>query len=195
MKIVAVSQRVDHVPNRSETRDSLDQRLTAFLIGAGYLPLPVPNRLKTNLSEWLEINKISRVLLSGGNNIGEYPERDETELMLIDYCALRGIPLVGICRGMQIMAGWAGVALHRVDGHENSSHDIFGDIEGKVLSYHSYAINNCPSTFKVLARSADGEIEAIRHSTLAWEGWMWHPEREDYAGFSKGQERLSGVFL
>jgi putative glutamine amidotransferase len=31
----------------------------------------------------------------------------------------------------------------------------------------------------VIARSEDGSIEAIRHTSLLWEGWMWHPEREE----------------
>ena len=37
--------------------------------------------------------------------------------------------------------------------------------------------------FQVSSKSDDGYIEAIKHKKLSWEGWMWHPEREDV--FSK----------
>ena len=35
-----------------------------------------------------------------------------------------------------------------------------------------------PQTLRNNSCSGDGEIEAIRHLSLPWEGWMWHPERE-----------------
>ncbi len=47
-----------------------------------------------------------------------------------------------------------------------------------VNSYHVYSLRACPDEYAVLACSVDGEIEAIRHRILPWEGWMWHPERE-----------------
>ena len=31
----------------------------------------------------------------------------------------------------------------------------------------------------LLAQSEDGNIEAMIHKELPWEGWMWHPEREE----------------
>ena len=33
--------------------------------------------------------------------------------------------------------------------------------------------------YEILAESEDGIIEAISHKKLPWEGWMWHPEREE----------------
>ena len=45
LKVVAVSQRVDHFPDRNETRDALDQRMITFLLFAGFIPVPVPNGL------------------------------------------------------------------------------------------------------------------------------------------------------
>ena len=51
MKKVAVSQRVDEMPDRGEIRDALDQRLGMFLLTAGYLPIPVPNRMISRASE------------------------------------------------------------------------------------------------------------------------------------------------
>ena len=41
-----------------------------------------------------------------------------------------------------------------------------------------FSMKDCPPGFDVLARSVDGEIEAIRHKMFDLEGWMWHPERE-----------------
>ena len=40
--------------------------------------------------------------------------------------------------------------------------------------------------FQLLAKSEDGNIEAMRHKELAWEAWMWHPEREE--NFSKSNQ-------
>ena len=179
MKIVVVSQRIDFYPNRDEKRDALDQRLIKFLIMAGYLPITVPNSLGNKIKEWIANIPISAIVLSGGNNIGECPDRDETELNMLNYAFNHRLPLLGICRGMQMIAHWSGTKLHSVKGHANTSHRITGEINEEVNSYHLFSLLNCPKNFEILAKSEDGEIEAIRHKSLKWEGWMWHPERMD----------------
>ena len=190
MKIVAVSQRVDHYPDRKETRDALDQRLITLLLVAGFIPVQVPNRLYKALPDgrfdhegldgWLAIIKPEAFVLSGGNDIGQSIDRDLTEGWLLEHASQYQKPLLGICRGMQMMAQWGGVGLRPVQEHVRTKHILSGEIASEVNSYHSFALASCPVDFKVLATSEDGEIEAIRHHSLAWEGWMWHPEREEY---------------
>jgi putative glutamine amidotransferase len=53
-----------------------------------------------------------------------------------------------------------------------------GDRSDEVNSYHNFSLAHCPPGFVVTARAEDKTIEAIRHTILPWEGWMWHPERE-----------------
>ena len=182
---VAVSMRVDVVSSYGETRDSLDENLYRWLTLAGCLPVPVPNTLVEEdlLKEWFDIISPDAIVLSGGNNIGDFKNRDETEIFLLEKSGEKKIPLLGICRGMQMMAVWAGEELHPVEGHVRTRHELKSEVDGfkipkTVNSYHDFGLLRVAENFKVIARNEDGVIEAIRHKNLPIEGWMWHPERE-----------------
>jgi len=162
----------------------LDQRLIEFLLCAGYLPIPVPNSLFAEspegdtFAQWVAAIAPGAVVLSGGNDIGSCRSRDLTENSLLDYAEHNRLPVLGICRGMQTIAVRAGVEQRAMSGHLRTRHTVSGEIVRDANSYHNYVLAACPAGFDVLACSEDGEIEAIRHEALPWEGWMWHPERE-----------------
>jgi len=188
VRIVAVSQRIDDYPDRGERRDALDQALVRFLLACGCLALPLPNALlgeapsgtpcREAFDEWTARVRPEGVLLSGGNDPGGCPDRDSTESLLMEYAEGLRLPLLGICRGMQMMGLRAGASLVRVEGHVRTRHELHGERTGVVNSFHNFALSKCPEDYTVPARSGDGVPEAIRHVALPWEGWMWHPERE-----------------
>ena len=200
MTIIVVTQRVEFHPDRNEQRDVLDGRLVEFLVLSGYIPVPIPNSLYSKRTSkidnrivfdtWLERINPQGILLSGGDDIGESQERDLVENWLLDFAEINCCPVLGLCRGMQMLAVWAGTKLKRVDGHVRTRHVLTGEITDSVNSFHTQSLALCPPNYSVLARSEDNEIEAIRHQSLPWEGWMWHPEREkEFSTFDMGRVR------
>ena len=202
MKKIAISQRVDFLPKRKEVRDSLDQKLIILISMCNFIPILVPNSLvndsknevNTKLENFLRTLAIEGIILSGGNNIGEEIKRDKTERILLNFALKNKLPLLGICRGMQMIANFAGEKLHHVKGHADTRNQLRGSINREVNSYHDYSISKCPNDFKVIAHSLDGEIEAIKHKSLPWEGWMWHPEREEKF-LEEDINRIKNLFL
>jgi|APSaa5957512535_1039671.scaffolds.fasta_scaffold79278_2 N5-(cytidine 5'-diphosphoramidyl)-L-glutamine hydrolase len=184
IKIIGITQREEEVISYEEKRDSLDQKLVQWVSDLGMLPVPIPNNLSSDdLFNWLNLLNVDSIILSGGNNIGESKKRDTTENNLLLWAQNNKKPVLGICRGMQMMSVFSGEGLVKISNHVKVRHSLVMSDDSislptEVNSFHNYGLRNCPKGYRVLAFSDDGSIEAIAHNELNWEGWMWHPERD-----------------
>ncbi len=183
MKLIAISQRVE-ISKHKEVRPQLDIKLFNFIVSSGYIPVPIPyflyNKKKSNilLKKWLKKIKPNGIVLSGGEDIGTNKLRDASEYFLIKFAKKNNIPILGICRGMQILAKYFGSKLFKVKNHVNKNHLIKNKKKQIIVnSFHNLAIKNCPKNFKVKFKAVDGVIESIYSVNFKMEGWMWHPER------------------
>ena len=181
MTTVAITQRVAVIPEYGERRDCLDQAWPRFLHACGLSPLPIPNVLDVAL-EMFRRPDLAGLVLTGGNDLvavgGTAPERDRTENALVDEAESRGLPVLAVCRGMQLIQHRHGIALSRVEGHVASRQTIA--IRGRkteVNSYHCFGAHDSRPPFEVWAVAADGVVKAIRHESRPITGIMWHPER------------------
>jgi putative glutamine amidotransferase len=134
-------------------------------------------------------------------------DRDSLEFLLIELALARKTPVLGICRGQQILNVAMGGSLivdiptelqslvyHRCDGWQNCFHDvnvlgnnllseISGIESGTVTTNHHQAVKRLAKPFKVLATSTDGVIESVGWKEPGTKPWLlavqWHPERMD----------------
>jgi gamma-glutamyl-gamma-aminobutyrate hydrolase PuuD len=179
MKAVAVSQRVVVDPPHSTRRDCLDQVWIKFMVRCGLTPIPVPN----SVGAALEIcRQVDGIVLTGGNDLAAYggdaPERDETENALLDLAERRDVPVLGVCRGMQMIQHRFGTPLRKVQGHVAPRQRI--SIHGRsveVNSFHNFGATEVHAPLTSWAVAGDGVVEAVRHQALRMLGVMWHPER------------------
>ncbi len=153
------------------------------------------------------------ILLSGGDDIhpdffpegfrepihpkaeGIRVERDRFEIMLVKEAMKRDLPLLGICRGMQLLNVALGGTLHQhIEDHSlgERSHELVHEAklaEGSKLaeilgadrigtnSSHHQAVNQVAPILKATAWAEDGIVEAIEHPDKAFAiGVQWHPE-------------------
>lgn len=191
MKIVAISQRVDEIKDYGEIRDALDEQWHALFQKMGAALVPIPNAPES-ITAILERLRPDAIVLSGGNNPVEYggtaPQRDKVDEFLIEYAIQNEIPLMGVCRGMQSIALYFGSTLKKVEGHVATKHEITGEIQRTVNSYHSYAVDKLGAGLCVIAETGQGDIEAIQHRNDSIFGMMWHPER--VKGFDESDIKL-----
>ncbi|QQG36318.1 MAG: gamma-glutamyl-gamma-aminobutyrate hydrolase family protein [Micavibrio aeruginosavorus] len=180
MKIVGISQRVIVNKTYPERRDALAQEWHGFLAAAGLVALPLPNNVVA-VRDLLRQVPVAGFILSGGNDLvkygGDAPERDEVESFMLEQSKKEGLPVLGVCRGLQFMNVHEGGTLQTVVGHVGTRHKL--DNGRTVNSYHNYALAALAPGFSVEHRAGgDGTVESLRHDVLPWRGVMWHPERE-----------------
>ena len=186
MKKILISQAIYTDKQRNECGDSLDGSIITFLYKAGYLAIPVSNfytniqhnRHESLLTYYLSQLNVDGLLLTGGADLGLNKIRDSTERTLINWATAMKIPVLGLCRGMQILGKMLGSELQKIDGHINTKHLIKGKISTRVNSFHQYGFKALPTKCDVTAQADDGCIEAFQYMENNWHGWMWHPERE-----------------
>ena len=142
--------------------------------------------------------------VAGTHTAGWREDRDEWEFALLDAATATMLPVLGICRGMQVMAVHAGGRLdqHLPDtlGHEGHSPggDDYGGVdislvEGTELSqilvtgpsvrcHHHQSVATHPGLIGS-AHAADGTIEALEDPDRPfWLAVQWHPETQADVG-------------
>jgi putative glutamine amidotransferase len=118
------------------------------------------------------------------------PARDDNEVALVRAAADAGIPLLGVCRGLQVLAVTFGGTLVPVVDHlrPQAGHDVTtapGSLVRTVLgtrvhtsALHAQATADPGPCWRPTAWSHDGTVEAIEWATGGWPviGVQWHPE-------------------
>jgi len=164
----------------------------------------------------IEADKLDALVLTGGADVepARYgaerrPEtqdvdaaRDESELRLLDAFVAAGKPVLGICRGIQVLNALYGGTLHQHlplvigDLSHRPGPGRFGEIEvlteagsevakamgesARVMCCHHQSIDRLGEGLRVTARSADGVIEAVERDAPGSQFMVavqWHPEQ------------------
>lgn len=120
------------------------------------------------------------------------PERDRRELELCQQFLSAKKPILGICRGAQVLAvALGGTLIQQIEHHsglpngadrlhETRTAGILTGLYGPyctVNSWHHQAVGQLPPDCRILQISDDGVIEAFCHNTLPVLAVQWHPER------------------
>lgn len=171
---------------------------------------PVPYYISDYNKKNIYIDFLAGIILTGGGDISsEFLnqtlhekasdicfERDDFEIFLLKQAYLYNIPVLGICRGAQIMnVAFGGNINQHIEGHLQSKqrnlyhhsialnkasnlYSIINKEKIKVNSIHHQCISTIPKNFSISALSNDNIIEAIekideKHFFL---GLQWHPE-------------------
>lgn len=144
---------------------------------------------------------LDALVLVGGEDVGDNPLRDRSELSLLAAAAAVDLPVLAVCRGHQLLNVQRGGTLvphlpdlpgtesHRPEPGQFSPVAIEAEADSRVASAmgkrftvscsHHQAIDILGKGLLVTARSAGGVIEAVEDPGAAFlVGVQWHPEEE-----------------
>lgn len=196
-KIIAITMKQTSNELYKEHLDSIDCRWLEFINYCGLMPLLIPNNIQVAKKLMLK-NKVHAILLTGGGDpfviSKEATNRDRVENFLIKYGEKHKTPVIGVCRGMQVLLGRKGSSFKLIPDHVATKHVI--NIYGKkriVNSFHNYAPIDVNPSFKIIANTSDGTIEGVANKEFRQLGIMWHPEREEI--FMKEDKMLMINFI
>ncbi len=178
------------------------RRLAEGVWAAGGEPLTM---LAVSGSDWADrLRGIDGVLMPGGADINPqaYGQEissehvydvddlaDEADISMVKYALSKGIPVLAICRGLQITnAALGGTLVQHMDAphqHHVAPVTIEKYVDELGLSsatveascYHHQMIDQVAPGLEVIGRSAEGYVEAVKFDAPAWAfGVQWHPE-------------------
>lgn len=191
----------------------LPHAYVAHVERAGGQPILVPPAAERAEHDWIELlHRLDGLVLAGGADINpaQYgaqvhphaqpprPDRDHAELALVHAADAVGLPVLGICRGMEILAVAAGGTLeqHIPEQLGNDDHSpgpgAYGTVkvgtapasqlqallgeQALVQCHHHQAVATHPG-YVASAWAQDGTLEAIEHPDDCFRiGVQWHPE-------------------
>jgi len=201
-KRIGLTMRVTRNQGYNEVRDSISHDWIDLLNAMNYEPILIPNQAK-NIESLIGSFALDGIILTGGNTVAPKlighpdwevtdiaPDRDSLEFSLLKHASASRIPVLGVCRGMQIINAYFKGTLTKVDSvkHVAKSHkirvegkpwvDILG-LQTKVNSFHNYGITqkDLSSDLKPFALDNDGLVEGAAHKDFPIVGIQWHPER------------------
>jgi len=192
MKKIGITLRVVKFTKYDEKRDAISHDWTKYFSDNNIIPIFIPNNL-SNLDLFLDTVNIDGIILSGGDNPGDSLERDLTEKKLLNYGIKKNLPIIGICRGLQVINNFFGgkIEVDASGNHVKTDHEIeiiddefksfFNSNQLIVNSFHNNIILEkfLGKELNIFAKSKyDNTIEGVIHEKFPIIGVMWHPERD-----------------
>ncbi len=211
----------------STRADLLPTEYAVAVEAAGGIPLLLPPVALPSAAATV-VSRIDALVVTGGAHVdpetygatphprtaGWQSDRDQWELALLTAAEEAELPVLGICRGMQLMAVHAGGSLHQhtpdVVGDETHSpgEDVYGTVtvttepgsrlagllgtRSEVSCHHHQSVASHPG-FTAVARALDGTVEAMEADgdrfCLAVQ---WHPETRLEVGLMAGLVEAAG---
>lgn len=197
-KFIGITQRLINNDTYHEVREALALDWGKLFASKNMLDnyLPLPLSYEIDFKKYIDV--INGVIISGGNDIYAVNKntlskiRDDYELKIIDYCINKKIPLLGVCRGAQLLAHYFKLEIKQCKNHIGNHKIIKNKKNIMVNSFHNYCIFNTNDEILPLHIANDNSIESFKHVNLPIYGVMWHIERK-FGDLSILKEWISNI--